>query len=253
LPPGGKTAIAVKCRDLQEATVSGESAVDGNGFLYDAIATHIDPSRGLLTFTVGDATHRVRSPYVDSVSQGAVGRLRLPTDSVTFVFHVYADQRLRRAPQLDDLPQNSWGWRIGERRFAVKSGVLPGHNGSVVARDTEDLVLPLPREFLDYCRDRRVEPLTILRGFVSNVCSLSSVFERPREDDYRHDGSRACELATSYMQCILGDLEEDSQKRGTLVKRRRRRRSSTEAIPEAPKKATEKPPNAAPASLSPQK
>jgi hypothetical protein len=235
--------------------VGDESSVDENRFLYDAIATQIDSSRGLLTFTVGDATHRVRSPYVDSISQGAVGRLRLPSDKASFAFHVYADQRLRRAPDLDDLQQDRWGWRIGERRFGVRSGVLPGRNGSVVACDTEDFVIPIPREFLDYCRERGVEPLRILRGFVSNVCALTSGFERPREDNYRHDGVRACELATTYMQCIVGEFDEDSHGAERAVRKRRRRRVS-EVAADAPKGMTGRPaPSGPPAAppASPQK
>ena len=204
--------------------MNGESSVDANGFLYDALVMHIDVGRGQMIFTVGDSTHRVKSPHVDSFSQGAIGRLRLPTDRASFVFQTYADQRLRRAPELDDLLKNRWGWRIGQRRFAIKSGVLPGHNGSVIACDTAEFAIPLPREFLDFCKDRRVEPTAILRGFVSNVCSLASVFERPREDDYRHDGNRACDLAKAYIQCVLGDSAEDSNESRPLIKRRRRRR-----------------------------
>jgi hypothetical protein len=231
--------------------VNGESVLE-SVFLYDATVAHIDATRGQMTFVIGDKTHRVKSPHVSSFAQGAIGRLQLPTDRTSFVFQTYADQRLRRAPDLDDSSQGRWGWRIGQRSFLVKSGVLPGHNGSVVACDTEELVIALPREFVDFCKERRIEPIAILRGFVGNACSLSSVFERPREDDYRHDGIRACDLAKAYMQCVLGEHGEDSNEERPLGKRRRRRRAAV-ITPTQPKVSDSSRSGVAPATSVPQK
>jgi hypothetical protein len=203
--------------------VNEDSQLDGDGYLYDAIVTRVDAGHGTMLFTVGEATHRVKSPHVISFSQGAVGRLRLPTERDSFVFQTYADQRLRRAPELDDPREDRWGWRIGTRRFAVTSGLLPGYNGSVVPRDTETLALPLPREFLDYCHGRKLTPATVLRSFIGDLCVLSSPFERPREDGYTSSGSDACELANAYFKHAFDNGDDSGQgEKPTTVKRRRR-------------------------------
>jgi hypothetical protein len=152
--------------------------------------------------------HRVSSPHISYFSPGAVGRLRLPTEQEPFAFHVYADQRLRRAPELDDPREQRWGWRIGERRFGVRSGLLPGRNGLVVRRDTEALTLDLPREFLIFCEIRGLKPDMVLRTFVGDLCELSSLFECPREDGYSSSGSDEREFAKGYFQRAFGWVDD---------------------------------------------
>jgi hypothetical protein len=210
--------------------VNEDSQVDGDGYLYDAIVIRVDAAHGTMLFTVGDATHRVKSQHVISFSQGAVGRLRLPTERDSFVFQTYADQRLRRAPELDDPREDRWGWRIGTRRFAVKSGLLPGYNGLVVPLDMETLALQLPREFLDYCHGRKLTPATVLRSFIGDLCVLSSPFERPREDGYTGSGSDACELAMAYFRHAF-DYVDDPAPRKKLNTVKRRRRQPGEGLP----------------------
>jgi hypothetical protein len=212
-----------------------ESHLDNDGFLYDAILAQLDASRGTLVFIVGDATHRVNSPHVLSFSLGAIGRLRLPTEPGSFAFQMYADQRLRRTPELDDVRDQRWGWRIGERRFTVKSGLLPGHNGAVVSSDTDALTLALPREFVHHCQSRQLTPASVLRAFVGDLCALSSPFERPREDGYSSGGSVQSELARAYFQRAFEDVGDPAHP-GKLkgVKRRRRqpvKRPAAEGVP----------------------
>src|SRR3978361_1596106 len=95
-------------------------------YVYDATLIQLDSTRGALTFTVNDTTHRVTCPYVSSFNIGAIGRLRLPTKDRDFAFNAYPDQRLRRAPKLDQPAERRWGWRIGQRQFTVEVGVVPG-------------------------------------------------------------------------------------------------------------------------------
>jgi hypothetical protein len=195
-------------------------------YLYDAILTQIDSARGLLIFSVGNATHRVSSPHISCFSPGAAGRLRLPTEREPFAFHIYADQRLRRAPELDDARDQRWGWCIGERRFAVRSGLLPGRNGSVVQADTEAVTLDLPREFLDFCETRGLKPARVLGAYVADVCGLSSLFECPREDRYTSGGSDEREFAMAYFQRAFGWVDEPEYRAKVKAARRARKSSS---------------------------
>src|SRR5690242_18688122 len=88
-------------------------------YLYDATLTQVDAVRGILIFTVGETTHRITYPHVGFFSAGAIGRLGLPAEGREFTFQAYPDQRLRRAPELDQLQERRWGWRIGERQFLI--------------------------------------------------------------------------------------------------------------------------------------
>jgi hypothetical protein len=181
---------------------------DDEHYLYDAVLTRINADAGVLTFTVGASNHRVVYPHVTTWTVGTVGRLRLSTDPRGFAFHSYVDQRLRRVPGLDDLAQQQWGWRIGERRFRVRSGLLPGQNGEVVRRDTEPLVLDLPREYLTYCADRGLKPATVLRAFIADLCELFDWNACPREDDYSTNGSDERLYAEAYFQRCFGWVDD---------------------------------------------
>jgi hypothetical protein len=131
---------------------------------------------------------------------GDVGRLRLPTSDQPFAFHHYADPLLRRAPGLDDPVLHRWGWRLGERRFTVRVGILPGRGGAVVPWDIEFVEIPLPREFRDLCEYCRLKPETVLRGFLANLCSLMNLCACPREEEFSSDGSDERDLAWIYFR-----------------------------------------------------
>jgi len=182
--------------------------VPSDGFLYDAMLTQLDTVRGILVFSVGDLTHRVTYAHVSSFSVGAIGRLRLPKDGQEFAFHVYADQRLRRAPELDEPRERRWGWRIGERPFTVQAGLVPGRAGKLIRRDTETLALDLPREFVDFCAKRGLTPVIVLRAFVADLCGLMNFFICPREDGYSSNGSDERLMAMEYFQRTWGWVDE---------------------------------------------
>ena len=175
-----------------------------DSFIYDARITAIDHPNHTLVFSVAQGTHRIPVGSVTHWTLGAVGRLRLPTGSRQFAFHTYADPLLRRAPGLDDPSTNRWGWRLGERRFTVEAGILPGRRGAVVRRDTEPLSLDLPREFLELCEDCGLTPATVLRGFVADLCSLYNWRSCPREDNYSSSGSDERAMAKDYFRRAYG-------------------------------------------------
>ena len=193
-----------------------------DAFLYDAILTQTDPHRRFMVFSVGGAVHTLQCEHAGSFSGGAVGRLRLPTDRHPFVFQIYADQRLRRWPEIDDREADRWGWRIGERKFTVQWGILPGRNGAVIPRDTKRLELDIPSDFVARCEQSLCDPQSVIKAFISDLCSLSSQFERPREDGYSNRGPSAIELANHYFKQTF----ETSQAQSPPKKRRGRRPKS---------------------------
>lgn len=173
-------------------------------YLYDAVLTAIDHPNKVLVFSVTRDTHRVPVTSTTYWELGVVGRLRLPTAECDFAFHVYADIRLRRTPELDDSSIHQWGWRLGERRFTVQAGILPGRGGAVVRRDTEPLTLELPREYLTFCADCGLSPATVLRGFIADLCNLFNWTDCPREDDYSNNGSDERAMAKQYFRRAYG-------------------------------------------------
>ena len=191
-----------------------------DGFLYDATLTQVDVARGTLIFQLGDTPHRVTSPHVSFFSQGAVGRLRLPTDRNEFAFHTYADQRLRRAPELDNPQEQRWGWRINERAFLVRTGLLPGRNGNVVHLDAQVLPLEIPQEFITFCEVRGLTPSIVLRAFIADLCEIMNFFVCPREDGYSSSGSDERLYANQYFQRTFGWVDDPEYRAKVRAARR---------------------------------
>ncbi len=189
-------------------------------YLYDATLTQVDAVRGILLFTVGDTTHRVTYPHVGFFGAGAIGRLRLPADGREFTFVAYPDQRLRRAPELDQPQERRWGWRIGERQFLILAGVIPGRAGKVIRRDTQTLPLELPREFVEFCATRGITPESVLRSFIADLCSLTDLCGCPREDGYSSHGSDERRLASEYFQHTWGWVDEPEHRETRRAARR---------------------------------
>jgi hypothetical protein len=201
-----------------------------DGYFYDAVVTELDVARQTAVFTVGDTLHQVQSAHVECLSLGAVGRLRPPTDRVALAFHMYADQRLRRASELDDVAANRWGWRIGSRVFTVKLGVLPGRNGAVVVGNTEAISVEVPREFFELCGSRGLAPASVLRVFIADLCGLSSFFERPREDGYSSSGRRGRDSATAFLESAFEKTGVISHPKDVEPKKPRRSRRRTKDL-----------------------
>jgi len=181
-----------------------------DGYLYDATLIQVDSLRGGLVFKVEDTIHRITYPHVSSFSVGAVGRLRLPGPDCEFSFNTYPDQRLRRAPALDQLLERRWGWCIGERQFTVEVGVIPGRAGKVIRRDTTPLALDLPREFVSFCAARGIRPERVLSTFVADLCNLTNFYGCPREDGYTSGGGT--EQALDYFNRTWGDAVHPPQR-----------------------------------------
>jgi hypothetical protein len=177
---------------------------DDDTYIYDARLSAIDASNRELVFTWTKGVHRIPVDSLTHWPLGSVGRLRLPRGARNFAFHTYVDPLLRRAPGLDEAVTNRWGWRLGERRFTVEAGILPGRGGAVVRRDTEKLPLDLPGEFRQFCKDCGLQPATVLRGFIADLCSLHNMVVCPREDGYSSNGSDERDMAKDYFRRAYG-------------------------------------------------
>ncbi len=184
---------------------SAAAQTEAAEYLYDATLIQIDSLRGSLVFKVEDATHRISYPHVSSFSVGAIGRLRLPTPDREFSFNTYPDQRLRRTPALDQPLERRWGWRIGERKFTVEAGIIPGRAGKVIRRDTRSLTLEVPSEFESFCKSRGLAPQRVLSTFIADVCELTNFYGAPREDGYCASGDDSHQLALDYINRTWGD------------------------------------------------
>ena len=193
-----------------------------DGFLYDAELielTRLDaPSCEHLRFQVGGAQYSVKSLYPAYWTVGLIGRLRLESPQHRFAFHTYVDQRLRRAPELDDRRRHRWGWRIDERRFLIRAGLLPGQDGRVVRQNTKRLALALPSEFTDFCSSRGLTPASVLRAFIADLCEIHNWRNFPREDDYSSNGSDERLYANAYFQRCFGWVDDPEYQRSLKTK-----------------------------------
>jgi hypothetical protein len=174
--------------------------------LYNAVLVEIDEEASILIFSVAGTKHSIRSSGTVWWKTGTIGQLRLPAGSMPFSFHPYPDQRLCRVVIEDDPQRNLWGWRIEDRHFAAKAGIVPGRDGLVVAEDTETLVINIPREFIDLCEKARLHPKTVVRGFIADLCELMNWAYCPREDDYSSNGSDERRMAQLYFERAYGWL-----------------------------------------------
>ena len=182
-----------------------ETGRETNEF-YDAVLAEIDEEAGVLVFNVAGTKHSICSSGTVWWKRGAVGHLRLPGERVPFSFYAYPDQRLRRLPTEDEPGRNLWGWRIDDRDFAAKAGIVPGRDGLVVTQDTETLVIGIPREFIDLCAKSKLHPKTVLRGFIADLCELMNWGYCPREDEYSSNGSDERRMARLYFERAYGWL-----------------------------------------------
>jgi hypothetical protein len=167
--------------------------------LYDAELTEIDTAAQRLTFLVAGERLAFNTPHPSVWQVGMVGHLTIRSEG-SFIFHVYADPRLRRDSSADSVSAGVWGWRLGEYRFTVKAHITPGANGAVVREDLRELRLAIPREFLDLCQEYSLAPATALRDFIADVCALYNFHALPREDGYCSQGSDERQFARLYWE-----------------------------------------------------
>jgi len=60
------------------------------------------------------------------------------------------------------------------------------------------ITLQLPQEFVDLCAGHGVAPDRVLRGFIADLCGITSYALDPRNDGYASNGSDERALAYDY-------------------------------------------------------
>jgi len=59
-------------------------------------------------------------------------------------------------------------------------------------------IINLPDEFLELCDYDMINPETVLRGFIADLCGLISWASNPRADRYSSNGSDERDFASAY-------------------------------------------------------
>lgn len=52
-----------------------------------------------------------------------------------------------------------------------------------------EITIELPQEFIELCKQDKVEPETVLRGFIADLAEIMNWASDPREDGYSSNGS----------------------------------------------------------------
>lgn len=68
--------------------------------------------------------------------------------------------------------------------------------------DSPKLTIELPPEFLALCERDGVEPDTVLRGFIADLCSIFNEASSPRTDGYGSNGSDERAMAYEYYERV---------------------------------------------------
>jgi uncharacterized protein YuzB (UPF0349 family) len=130
-------------------------------------------------------------------------------------FRAYADQSLRRIPELDC---HDWygsdhnrtavvvGWCCDARPhgFRAPIGIVPGEGGSFVPDETVAITLQIPPEFARECRRVQLTPSELLRSFIADLAGIQNYVMCPRADLYSSNGSDEREYAQAWLERAHG-------------------------------------------------
>jgi hypothetical protein len=64
------------------------------------------------------------------------------------------------------------------------------------------IVIDLPEEFIELCREDEVEPETVIRGFIADLAEIMNWQSNPREDGYSSNGSDERWMARAYYERV---------------------------------------------------
>lgn len=124
-------------------------------------------------------------------------------------FDAYCDQSLRRAFDLDDYEPighghnlNCIGWRNDTHPdgFLAPRGIIPGKAGRFVSDNTEAYTVCIPIEFAELAARMKTDPVSLLQGFMADVCQLQHSPELPRADQLASRGTEAVRKARDYLR-----------------------------------------------------
>ncbi|MCP3869805.1 MAG: hypothetical protein GY703_17270 [Gammaproteobacteria bacterium] len=64
------------------------------------------------------------------------------------------------------------------------------------------IVIDLPDEFIALCKEDEIEPETVLRSFIADLCEIISWQSDPRTDGYNSNGSDERMMARKYYERV---------------------------------------------------
>lgn len=67
---------------------------------------------------------------------------------------------------------------------------------------SKKITIELPQEFLDLCKQDKVEPEQVLRGFIADLAEITSWANNPRKDGYSTNGSDERMMARQYYERV---------------------------------------------------
>jgi hypothetical protein len=68
--------------------------------------------------------------------------------------------------------------------------------------ETTAITLDLPPEFVRLCQLDGVDPSTVLKGFIADLCGITGWLHVPRTDGYCRHGSDESEMARVYFWSV---------------------------------------------------
>ena len=72
----------------------------------------------------------------------------------------------------------------------------------LTSRQHKHLTIELPPEFIALCKRDNVAPEVVLRGFIADLCELTSWVINPRADGYSSNGSDERRMAMEYYERV---------------------------------------------------
>ena len=73
---------------------------------------------------------------------------------------------------------------------------------TLTTRQHKLLTIELPPEFIALCSQDNVPPEVVLRGFIADLCELTSWVNNPRADGYSNNGSDERRYAMEYYERV---------------------------------------------------
>ena len=73
---------------------------------------------------------------------------------------------------------------------------------TLTTRQHKRISIELPPEFIALCRGDNVPPERVLRGFIADLCEITSWADAPRADGYSNNGSDERRYAMEYYERV---------------------------------------------------
>jgi len=178
--------------------------------IYDATIKTLDPQADQTVFVLPGGREKTMPKCSAHWQEGKRGVAFIDSENSTF--REYTDQRLHRRPDLDEL--GMWCWMLDgqKERFWCKPHSLPGQGGAFIKDQTRPIELMVPPELEDLCKERGLSPEEVLRGFIADLCELTSYMVCPREDGYSSNGSDERDHAREWFDRAYPDWNDSGVK-----------------------------------------